>query len=219
MSFRLSRCEAGFTLMEVVIALSIFAVMSVGAYNIVNNVLAYQKASKQQITSLQLMSTMFRWLEDDLKQAIARPVRGKYGGTLPAFEGYYDSFSLTHTGWANLFNEKRSTLQRTNYALASGTTDDSRFQFLWVRESWIVLDQAPNSSAARQFQVPVQTLRFRYLDPSRGWQSVWPVSRGDKQEKLEIPVAVEVLVETEDFGEVRRLFFLDEWFASEETEL
>ena len=60
--------------------------------------------------------------------------------------------------------------------------------------------------ARRKLLTGVRTVTFRFLDPSRSWVDRWPEAQApDAASARSRPAAVEVVIELDDWGEVRRL--------------
>ena len=52
----------------------------------------------------------------------------------------------------------------------------------------------------------MRSVTFRFLDPSRSWVDRWPETQTPDAASARLrPAAVEVVIELEDWGEVRRL--------------
>jgi hypothetical protein len=52
----------------------------------------------------------------------------------------------------------------------------------------------------------VRSVTFRFLDPSRSWVDRWPEAQTPDPASARLrPAAVEVVIELDDWGEVRRL--------------
>jgi general secretion pathway protein J len=199
--------QNGFTLMELLIALAVFALLSVMAYGGLRSVLTAKAETERQATRLKEVEMAMLFLSRDLEQAVARPVRNEYGDPQPALRldvtGKHAILELTRAGWANPAFETRSTLQRIAYAV----NDDGEL----TRAYWHVLDRPqPQDSvpAVAPLLKKVSRFRVRWLDASRKWGAEhegWP-PEGAALEQL--PLAMEVVVELEDLGEIVRLFRL-----------
>jgi len=189
----------GFTLLELLIALAVFAILSVMAYRgltAVGEARARVEAQAEALAALQLALGL---LERDLEQAVGRPVRDAYGETVPAFEGSAlgpQLLTLTRAGWRNPAGARRSALQRVAYRYRDETL---------VRVHWRVLDQAQDSPALeRPLLGGVKSVDLRFLDQRLQWQSAWPPEAGDDPARL--PRAVEITLDVAGIGPVRRLF-------------
>lgn len=189
----------GFALLELLVALVIFAVIAVVAYRGIASVTRARAAIEATSSRLKAVQLAVAVLERDLRQAAARPIRGAYGEVLPAFAGGRSSIELSCYGFGSAFNESRSLLDRVGYAHAQGRLE---------RLSYPVLDRAPQTQASRRTLLEqVGGLRLRYLDPANRWVEVWPpLDRAPDPQR--VPRAVEFTLELEDYGEVKRLIEL-----------
>jgi general secretion pathway protein J len=158
------------------------------------------QASK--IAEIQLPLTV---LERDIRHAVLRSVTNAYGDQVAAMQG--DSYSnellkLTRRGWDNPRGLVRGDLQRVHYVL-----DDEQ---LW-RDSWSVLDRMTREDSLQQTRLlnGVTELTIRFLDgtsvnasrsPIGGeWINTWDLVGV-------LPLAIELTLNIEGFGEVRRVF-------------
>ncbi len=191
------RHGAGFTLLELLVALAIFAVLAAIAYSALNQVTAtrhYLEAKTARLNALQLV---FSVLERDIEQGVAREVRDEFGDTEPAVKGGgagTQLLSVTRNGWRNPLDLPRSHLQRVAYVFA-----DNKF----VRQSWPVLDRGPGVTPYTEVMLEdVKAVELRFLDQDRAWQAFWPVPN----QAAPMPRAVEITIELGDWGRVTRLF-------------
>lgn len=162
------RMYRGFTLLEVLIAVSITAMIGVGATQLLSNVIDSRRATDiraDQLASLQRFNMV---VSRDIEQIINRTIRDEYGEVQPALmleSGQY-LLEFTRAGWRNspLAEEARSELQRVAYRLESIHSDacesariklenwgvvDEKGQCL-VRYFWPVLDRANDSEPIAQ---------------------------------------------------------------------
>lgn len=198
--------HAGFTLLELLVALAIFALLSVMAYAGLSTVLNANQILETNMQRLSEVQHSVTLLSRDIRQTINRAIRDTYGDTKQPLIGAtaFDSIGtpvieLTRTGYANPLGTKRSFLQRVAYRVEEETL---------YRDSWRVLDQAQDSEAdALAICYEVKSLTLRYLDQENTWHEQWPPSDPEFQGGA-LPKAVEVSLELTDWGKVVRLLSL-----------
>ena len=105
---------------------------------------------------------------------------------------------LTRGGWSNTAGQQRSTLQRVAYALVNGVIE---------RSYTTALDTVQGTKPVVQDLLSgVKTVQFRYMDSSLTWQNQWPPAGVPPPENSWTrPIAVEVTIEFNDWGRIRRL--------------
>ncbi len=188
---------SGMTLLELLVALAIFAVLAAMAYGGLDAVLKADGAVRQQARDLAALQRTLAMISRDLAQIAPRTVRGAYGDEQPVLDATREGYlEWTRAGWANPAGQLRSDLQRVAYGLEGEAL---------VRLYWSVLDRAQDSRPRRAILLEgVSGFRVRVLDASRQWREVWPRDRS-AQAASSLPLAVEVRLHTERWGDVRRL--------------
>ncbi|WP_375738098.1 type II secretion system minor pseudopilin GspJ [Pseudomonas boanensis] len=196
---------AGFTLLELLIAIAIFAVLALGTWRMLDAVLDTDAATRVQEQQVRELVRAMAAFERDVAQLVPRPVRDAYGEPRAALLGEHggesESLELTRSGWRNPSGAQRSRLQRVRWQL-SGERLERRY--------WSVLDQAQDSlPQVQQALDGVTRLQLRYLDDAGSWQKVWPPAGLAEDERLErLPRALELIVEHRRYGELRRVLRL-----------
>lgn len=196
--------QTGFTLIEMMIAIFIFSVVSIMAYGGINYVLkgqSYLKSSSDQLRDMQLA---FRYFEKDINQMINRSIRNQYSDIQPAFVGDEEKvFSFTHAGWRNPANLIRSKMQRVSYEL-----DENVLK----RHTWGQLDGAiAEEYFTTELLEGVESIKMRYYRAGQ-WHTTWPPLNSNAAQQIgsvpqyEIPHALEVTIKLERMEEIRRLF-------------
>jgi general secretion pathway protein J len=84
---RLPFPSRGFTLLEMVVAIAIFAVIAAISYGALDNFLQAKAHIDRETDQAKALQTMFVLLEQDLRYAVNRSVRNGYGDVEPAFVG------------------------------------------------------------------------------------------------------------------------------------
>lgn len=197
------RVPRGFTLVEVLVAVFIFAIMAVIAYGGYSNSSFQAEISRAQMKRLEELQTAIRLFTQDFEQLAPRPVRDVLGQSyLPALSADRRSadslVALTRAGWSNPAGLQRSTLQRVQYVLEEGTLR---------REHWPVLDVTlADEPIKRDLITKVEEVNLRFMDGAKQWHEQWPPPGGPSAgQDRSRPLAVEVTITLDDFGEVTRL--------------
>src|SRR5580658_1720911 len=109
--------SSGFTLLEVLIALFVFSILSLVLTGALRSVINTQSGTEKNAQRLRTMQLALLVLSRDIEQTVGRPVFGSTGQEEAAFFGDAKSFTFTHAGFANPASTVlRSTLQRTSYS-------------------------------------------------------------------------------------------------------
>ncbi len=188
--------ERGFTLLELLVALLVFAVMSVLAYGGLRSVLDASSTTTAHMDRLTDLQRTFTALARDVEQLAGRDIRDEYGDRQPAVSAGGDDrlLELTRAGWRNPAGQARSTLQRVAYRLDEG---------ILYKMHWAVLDRAlDNQPNEAELLDGVTEVELRFLDQALAWHGQWP-PLGVEDARLR---AIEVVLELEDWGKLRRLF-------------
>ncbi len=207
----------GFTLIEVLVASAITALIGIIAYGFLGSALDAQASQQRQADRLNELNLFFVALARDVRQAVNRPIRDEFGETQSAVLGGPGSeylLSVTRGGWYNPRAVARSSLQRVAY----GLNDEQEIE----RVAWHMLDRASDQNVYKAVALTgVEEVYFRFLDEAqvrldddeiaKEWSETWPpasaqVQPGGVYDKL--PVAIEITLTLQDLGEVRRLYAL-----------
>lgn len=203
----MSMRSRGFTLLELLVAMFIAAIMFAIGYGAINQAMNNHGALQEQQARLLELQTAVRVMEQDFVQLEPRPVRQPVGdGWLPSLLGQADptaqpALQLSRGGWNNPTGLQRPGLQRVAYFFEKNTLR---------REYWTVMDPTlQNTTIKRDLLTHVKAVTFRYMDVSHQWQTQWPPpavagSTGQESYLRMRPIAVEITLETEDWGKLVR---------------
>jgi general secretion pathway protein J len=194
--------SAAFTLIELMVAMAIFAVLSALAYGVLNQTLLNSEILSERMDRLRAIQKTVRVVSDDFFQLVPRPVRQEFGEGFSAalttdLQSVY-AIEFTRGGWNNLIVLPRSTLQRAAYRIEENEL---------IRYHWNVLDRTLNNEPqAVALLDGVESVVFRFLQTNGEWTERWPPANtpgptGFKQR----PRAVEMLLTLQGEGELRRL--------------
>lgn len=195
------RRGSGFTLIEVMVALAVFGVMSLLAYMSLGQTLANADMLTQRMDRLQSVQRTVSYLSSELIQSVPRPVRIELGDApVPAMQSSFGSdfaLQLTHGGWPNPAGVPRSTLQRTAYRIEDGEL---------IRYHWNVLDRTVNNTPLTTVMLTdVESLTFRFLQLNDEWTEQWPPLTAQGGPTGGLPRAVEIVLVLPDEGEIVRV--------------
>ena len=193
----------GFTLIEVLVALAIFGIMTTMAYQALGQSLSNADLLTARMDRLQAIQRTMSLLGRDLMQAAPRPVRDLLGdGRIPSIRtSLTTEFALevTRGGWPNPAGLPRGTLQRVAWRIEDGEL---------LRYHWTVLDPTlANEPVITQLMEDVDSIQFRYRTAGGEWTEQWPPlgAQGVVAQRIR-PQVVEVVLTLADEGELRRFF-------------
>ena len=241
--------SAGFTLIEIMVALLILGIMSALGYGTYRAARISAERTEDSLKRSREIEFGMRVMVQDFAQNVPRPVRDIMGqnrvpamlgtggfGTLSTTSGSISGSSLgsgstmnfagqsfnsqsfnsgsglssstsstvapivdlTRAGWSNTAGQQRSTLQRVSYTMV----DDV------IKRSYLInLDAVQgNTPVVQDLLTKVKAIQLRYLDGNQTWQTQWPPPNLGQPDSLWTrPVAVELIIEFKDWGQIRRL--------------
>lgn len=215
--------QQGLTLIELLIALAIFAVMAASMFIAFDNVQKAKDLTDRASLRLKQYQSAFNRIGQDLQQLYARPTRNEYGDLEFALEYSEGSeFRFTRTGWSRssfFTKHPRSELQRVFYYLEDGKL---------MRGYWRTLDRPPQEQPVRTVLMDgVSELSFKFIytnvkdanDPANGMHAEWPpaslrnITSGPAtfypaRPYLILPDALEISVTTQDLGTLQRSYLI-----------
>ncbi|PAX09681.1 type II secretion system minor pseudopilin GspJ [Sphingomonas lenta] len=193
--------ERGFTLVEVLVALLIFGMIAAGGVAMLSFSVRAQAATSEKFDDLAALNRTLSVLSADLAQAVDRPARDERGVRRPAFTGEAGPsdpmLRVVRSGWTNLDDAGRPTLQKVAYRVANGALE---------RIAYPQVDGAPPLTPALLLDgVTDLRLRYRY----RGaWSDRWDGANG-----AALPDAIELTVTRTDQRQYRQLFLVGTGYA------
>ncbi len=192
----------GFTLLELLISMSIFSILSLMAYGGLDSIITTKTHTEKASKRLVELQQAFMFISRDIEQTISRSVRDGFGDVQPAMRGGSfgrEVLTLTRAGYTNPLQQMRSNLQRVAYRL-----DDDKL----MRVSWRMVDQDfTQEPQSRQLLDKVERIEIRFFQGQAQAKEQWPSGIGSNDNIL-LPSAVEFKIILEDMGEIRRLFVL-----------
>ncbi len=188
----------GFTLVELLVALAIFALVSGFAYRGLTAMLESRVALEKESRKWRDVALFIGRIDRDLAAVLARTTRGTSDTSLSPISSVIESsaspegLAITRSG-SPLQESALAAPQRVAYRLRDGAVE---------RLSWVGLDVAPREEPTAVVVLkPATALSFRFLDASGEWRTTWglPMSREMP------PAAVEVTVQLASGEKIVRL--------------
>jgi len=187
----------GFTLVEMMISLLIFALLAAAGVGLLAFSVRAQGATDAKLTEIAQLNQLGSALSADFAQVRARPTRDSDGATLPVFTGAPDSgttpmLRLVRAGWTNVDEASRPSEQKVEYRLDSGVLQ---------RIAYPMLDgAAPGSAAPVLTGVKQVALSYRFAG---AWADHW-----DGTPDRPLPDAVALTITRTDGAAFRELFLV-----------
>lgn len=193
----------GFTLVELLVAIFIFAIVGAIAMGGYNELVKQSDIVSDGAGRTREIQTAIQRLTLDFSALEPRPVREPLGDSVqPALRADTRSneriAELTHSGWSNPAGTPRSTLQRVSYRL-----EDKKL----LRDYWLALDRTMSSEPETAVLLErVTKMEMRFMDTNRTWHEQWPPLGYSAPGAPRLrPIAVEITLDLEDWGEIKRL--------------
>ena len=191
--------KAGFTLLELMIAIAIFAILGIMSAQLLNNMIRQHDiidARGAQLTALQRAMMI---MQRDVGQIWGRSVRDQYGTEILAAVTTEDVFPIefTRTGWRNPLERQRSNLQRVAYEHRDTTL---------YRYYWPVLDRDIETEPVEQTLMEnVLSAEFELLDGNGDAYDRANAELDPSNRTLQV-AALNVRMELESYGELTRIW-------------
>lgn len=199
----------GFTLIEILVALVILAIVGALMVTGLQSATRSQKIINQKENRLTEVQTAIIMLERDIAQTINRPILNNDGTKLAAISVSYPGGKLhlefTHAGLINpLGFHNRSTLERVDYFWDGENL---------MRTAWQALDRMPNSLFDTEIILTgVKAYSVRFLDPT-SHEFTTPgetpsLSSTPQALTPPLPLAIEINLEVNGMGTISRIIAL-----------
>jgi len=197
------KSQRGFTLIELLVALVILTLLSVAGYRGLDAVLQARERVAIETRKWQHLSFFFARMNQDIAQAVRRPVRDE-GGAIVRAAWVGTAVKLGEDDADLIFTragipDQGAALQapqRIGYRLEQGAI---------VMLRWPALDQPPRVKPVRYPVLEgVRDFKLRYLDNDGIWQLQWQYPADPEK----LPVATEVTLTLVSGEVITRLFAL-----------
>jgi general secretion pathway protein J len=192
----------GFTLLEILVAIAIFAIVGTMAMVGYNELVSQSERIEMGAGRTRAVQSTIMRMSQDFATLEPRPVRQSMGQAMdPALRAAPSTdelLELTHSGWSNPAGVPRPTLQRVSYRLDEGKL---------YRDYWPVLDRTMNVEPISVMLLDeVKAISIRYMGQDREWKEQWPpLGYSGPNATVVLPLAVEINIELNDWGKLQRV--------------
>ncbi|ROV60263.1 type II secretion system protein GspJ [Vibrio ponticus] len=189
----------GFTLIEVLIAMAIFAFMAIGAQQVLSQVYRSNDISQQRSERLKTLQRTLVFLDNDFRQMALRQMRTN--GEEPSdkliewrdylLDSDAKGVMFARSGWHNPAQQfPRGEVTKVGYRVKDGVLER-----IW----WYYTDTPVGQQGAEMPLIDqVEKFDLRFFDGQQ-WSNTW-----DKT--FTLPQAVEVALTFKDYGEIKRIY-------------
>lgn len=198
------RPPEGFTLLELLVAVAILALVAVGSFRLLTDTVSARDQGLRHELALQSLQKSEMIMQRDLLQVVARSVRDEFGDEQPGF--YFPQENImefTRRGWRNPLQEMRSDLVRVRYSVKNEQL---------IREHWKVLDRTRISQPEKSVLLDKVSDFHLQASLDGSWSTTWPTLAQTQKDRKTFPLpdAVEIRFTLQPWGEIRRVIPLSE---------
>lgn len=197
----MTRRSSGFTLLEMVVAIGIFAVIAAISYGSLNNFLDARAQIDERREGISALQTTMALMEQDVRYAVDRTVRDQFGDTEAAFIAGGDSVLATGELLRMTIAQpavgagSKHQLKRVSWRLNDGGLS---------RVTWRVLERDIDSAEYERLLLEsVENIEFKYFGFNEDDELE---TVGEWLEETGLPAGVEVRLGVTGQGEFRRVF-------------
>ncbi len=193
--------QKGFTLLEMVVAIAIFAVMSAISYTTLNQFVRTGEALKIRDNETRHLYRTFAMFERDVRFMVQRSIRDGLGETLPALMAFGDGqsnegelFEIT-TSLPSIDSNDWHRLQRIGWSFEQNEL---------VRKAWPVLDRDVDS-VPRELKLlqDVASVEVNYIGRDAEQDNIR--SSPDWEDDKRLPIGMEIIVTLNNERVYRRI--------------
>jgi general secretion pathway protein J len=194
--------QAGFTLIEILVAVAILGILSVGAYSVLDAGMRARVHMEQRLAELEKVQRAVGKIEQDLQRLVPRVVRNEFGDKQALLIGESDTsgqlaqLAFTRGDWRNPAQLPRANLQHVLYKFENGQLQ---------RGHRLFLDAASNSvTILATLLEDVESFQLGFLTKDNQWLDAWGMFAQNDQ-LMELPLMVRMRLEIAPFGVIERM--------------
>jgi general secretion pathway protein J len=202
----LAKSPSGFTLIEIMVAMAIMALIGVGALSLLNSATHTSNKIKTDGDRLNDVQRAFLFISNDMQQITTRQVRNEYGDSVASIKSDLQAsepyISFTRLGRRNPAMLARSNLEHLKYSV-----EDK----MLIRSSYTYADGMPEDMVLkREILSQVEDMKLSFFD-GESWQDYWPLADSPEEADFRrLPNAIKMQLELTDYGKIERLYVISE---------
>ncbi len=190
--------QQAFTLLELVVAMAIFSILSVVAYNGLRNFMLAEEVLVESDVGFATLQTAINLVERDLKNALTRRIRDEFGDHVAAMQSSESSLEFTRFRPGIPTEFSLVDMVRIDYVFSDNT--------LW-RRTWHTLDRVPQTGFDERMVLEgVNSLSWEFYRDN--WQDFWPQA-SDPFSQSRLPRAVRLTVNLENGRHIERVILIE----------
>lgn len=182
----------GFTLIEILIALAIFAIIGIAAGSCLHQMIHYRARLNQQSQEWRALAITRLLIQKDFENAYNLNAKDIFGQGYPKFSGQENNFTLTR------WNQEQGLLVKQAPMFVG-------VSYMIVQNNLVRLTLNARGQATKNVILPyVQTFKCSYLNPIGQWQNSW-TTENDEVSLLpsSLPTALRVTLQVKGIGTVQ----------------
>ncbi len=192
--------QQGFTLLEVLIAIAIFAIVSLASFSIFDTIITSEEKSTKRMSHMNEIQRAFMLIERDFLQIAKRSLRLESEAPLKGFihtdasdsDSSSQTIGFVRSGWSNPgLLLPRSDMQSVAYQLNDNALERIHYNFVDAS-----LSETPKK---RVLISNVNSINFEFHN-GKEWNKTF--------EGTDLPLAISIELDTEQFGIITRKFLV-----------
>lgn len=206
MTLSVKHYQQGFTLIEIMVAMAIFAIIGIASTGVLNSVINSDQLSSERFAKLEELQRAMLTIERDILQIVPRalrvngePVGVVISGGEDVLNSDADGLGFVRVGWHNpQMLLPRSTLQAIGYRI-----QEEQLQRLYGNYVDNVIGYEPK---IKILLTDIEDFRVSFLTEVEQLEE--PDEWDESYSGATLPIAVSITLMSKTFGEIRREFIL-----------
>ncbi len=201
--------QQAFTLLEIIIAMAISALIGVGAMTLLDDATIAHKNMQEQGDRYNQIERAWLFISNDIQQLAPRQFRDEFGDKKNnLFSDQQDG--TTHLSFTRLGRRNPAGLARSNLEKLSYLVEEEKLK----RISYAYPDGMNLEQGLKRLLLDdVESLEVNFFDGEE-WNGFWPVdtnlSNSVSSSENDLPVAIKISLQLKDLGIVERLFVVSD---------